>query len=73
MPLPLVFLTEEGNIQMEWSSDSFDISLEVDLTTQKAQLHILDFKTEKETSHDLDLSILSSWEELAQLIYETTR
>ena len=73
MPLPLVFLTEEGNIQMEWSSDSFDISLEVDLTTQKAQLHILDFKTEKETSHDLDLSILSSWEELAQLIYETTK
>ena len=73
MPLPLVFPTEEGNIQMEWSSDSFDISLEVDLTTQKAQLHILDFKTEKETSHDLDLSILSSWEELAQLIYETTR
>ena len=73
MPLPLVFPTEEGNIQMEWNFNLLDISLEIDLITQKAQLHILNLGTKKESLHDLDLAISSSWKELAEFIYEATK
>jgi hypothetical protein len=72
MPLPLVFPTQEGNAQMEWTFKTVDISLEIDLTTHNAELHILNLETEQESSKTLDFDNIESWNELAQLISNAT-
>lgn len=73
MPLPLAFPTEEGNVQMEWTFGDFDISLEIDLVTHQALLHILNLQTDNEELDNLDLEEASSWHKLARLISEAMK
>ncbi len=73
MPLPLVFPTEDGNIQMEWSFNFFDISLEIDLVSKKAQLHMLNLQTEKENLNSFNLNEASLWIELSQIIINANK
>lgn len=73
MPLPLVFPTEEGNIQMEWTFDSFDISLEVDLLSKIGELHVLNLKTEEENIYNLNLDLKAKWAELTEVVIKASK
>ena len=41
-PLPYTYPTSEGGVQMEWSIGPKEISLEIDITAQRAEWHRLD-------------------------------
>lgn len=64
LPLPAAFPTPEGNVQFEWSFDSSEISLEVDLVTQKADYFDLDTASKKEKSEQLNLADEGDWKKL---------
>lgn len=66
LPLPSIFPTIDGNIQLEWSNNSIEINLEVNLSQLDAEyLHTnLDIINEKK----LDLSSKDGWEDLNLLI-----
>jgi hypothetical protein len=70
LPLPATFPTPEGNIQFEWSINDYEASLNVELSTKKAEFYAIQITTESETVHDLDLDTDEAWGILNQLMME---
>ena len=54
-PLPFLYPTPEGGVQVEWSLGPQDISLEVNLATGQAWWHRLDLSTDNDAERDLTL------------------
>ena len=65
-PLPAIFPTVEGNIQLEWTINSKEISLEVNLKNFSSQMMSIDSGTKKLLEEILDLNIESNWNLLTQ-------
>lgn len=65
LPLPYVYPTPEGGIQMEWTFGTTEVSLEIDLTAHSGHWHALDLSTGKEASHILRLDEPDGWNWLA--------
>ncbi len=70
LQLPYVFPTAEGGIQMEWSVEPNDASLEIDLNTHHGAWHCLNMITDKEITRDLDLEGPGDWNWLIEQIRE---
>lgn len=68
LSLPAAFPTPDGNVQFEWSFESNEISLEVDLATQKADYFELDTASKKEKSEQLNLADEGDWRKLNELL-----
>ena len=65
LPLPAIFPTFEGDIQLEWSvKEKYEISLLIHLKEQKADLEILDLNTNKDTEQTFQLTTESEWREI---------
>ena len=64
-PLPYTYPTPDGGIQMEWSIGPKEISLDIDITTQKAEWHSLDTDSLESDERPLDPLDADSWEWLA--------
>lgn len=54
LPLPYVYPTAEGGVQMEWTIDTSEASLEIDLVEHRGEWHFLDMKTDAESTHALN-------------------
>lgn len=65
-PLPHIYPTPEGGVQLEWSLDPWEAALEVDLTRRQAEWHALDLSTDEDEERSLDLTTTDDWQWLTQ-------
>jgi hypothetical protein len=64
LPLPYIFPTPSGGIQLEWAFENHDISLSIDLASKKAFYHELNFLNDDEVEEELTLSDSEDWRKL---------
>lgn len=62
--LPYIYPTIEGGIQAEWSTDIYEISLEVSLDTLESSYHEYNVQTKESVEKQFDLNNESNWTEL---------
>lgn len=68
LPLPAIFPTISGNIQLEWTVNEQEISLEIDLKTLSSELIMVDTITGQIVEEKLDLADSLSWESLSKFL-----
>ena len=61
IPLPYTYPTPEGGVQMEWSLEHYEVSLEIDLAQHIAEWHCTDMCSDRYFARDLDLTTSESW------------
>ncbi len=65
LPLPHLYPTPEGGVQAEWSTDTWDVSLEIDLKSQEAQFHALNVENGEAEVQILQLCLgIPEWDKL---------
>jgi len=69
---PYLFPTPEGGIQMEWSIEPNDATLEIDLDIHHSEWHRLNMKTDGENTKELNLDNPNDWNWLVEQIREMT-
>ncbi len=67
-PLPAVYPTFDGNIQLEWTINNNEVSLEINLTTLQSEISILDTISDKFIEKSFDLNIDEDWSVLNKYI-----
>ena len=65
LPLPYIYPTPEGGVLAEWSLQSNDASLEIDLEHHTAEWHLLDMDTDQGEMCDLNLDEDATWDWIA--------
>jgi hypothetical protein len=70
LPLPYIYPTGEGNLQLEWDMENLDVSLEVDLSTHEGELHILNLTTEQTSEVIYQLNDADEWHALIERLKE---
>jgi hypothetical protein len=73
LPLPYLYPTAEGGVQVEWSVDGWEITLEVDLTQRQGEWHALELSSEAEETHMLKLNEPNGWQWVANEITKRAR
>lgn len=73
LPLPYIYPTPEGGVQMEWTLGTIDISLEIDLAERAGDWNWVDLSDSgKEGEKTLNMDDLNSWrwvaDELRQVV-----
>jgi len=68
LPLPFLYPTEEGGIQVEWSKGPNEATLEVDLSTHSGLWHRLNMDTDVENLQPFNLDRAADWECLIGMI-----
>jgi hypothetical protein len=61
LALPCIYPTAAGGVQLEWSFDPEEISLEIDLAEQSGEWHSLNLQTGKEETESLTLVKEQNW------------
>ncbi len=61
LPLPYVYPTAEGGIQVEWSLAGHEVSLDLSLDSKQAHWHSLDRATQSEAARELRLAQSEDW------------
>ena len=64
-PLPYIYPTPEGGVQMEWSLGPFEISLEINLASHSAEWFWVEITTDAEDERVLNLDDANEWTWLA--------
>lgn len=64
LPQPFAYPTAEGGVQVEWTIGDFELSLEIDLSTHRAQWHCLNLRTEADSFRDVNLADAGDWTRL---------
>lgn len=68
---PYLYPTAEGGVQAEWSTNTHEISLDINIDSRTAQWHALEMTSEQEDCRELDLASPEYWlwlmEQLKQL------
>ena len=64
-PLPHVYPTSEGGVEMEWSFGSQSVILEIDLEKRLGDWLSFDKESDKEDSYELVMSDCTAWERIA--------
>jgi hypothetical protein len=59
---PYIYPTPEGSVQVEWSVNDWEITLEVDLEQHQGQWHALNVVSEQEEKKTLNLNKFDEWE-----------
>lgn len=68
VPLPYVYPTVEGGVQLEWSLGSKELSLEVTLADHSAEWYWADISADDEDERVLNLDAVADWEWIANEI-----
>jgi hypothetical protein len=68
LPLPYLYSTAKGGVQAEWSGNNWEISLEIDLNTKKAEFQAVNIQSKEALEKDIDLDTISGWTELNQTL-----
>ena len=61
LPLPRIYPTFDGDVQLEWMVGRNDASLEVDLSQRLGYWHNLNLKTDIDEERQLDLNDSDEW------------
>ena len=61
LPLPYVYPTAEGGVQLEWSIAGHEVSLDISLETKQGQWHSLNMTTQDEATRELQLMRAEDW------------
>jgi hypothetical protein len=64
LPLPHLYPTAEGGIQAEWTFGDWEVSLEIDLSTQLGAYQALNLATQIQHDEVIALSERSDWQRL---------
>jgi hypothetical protein len=70
LPLPYIFPTPEGGVQLEWTIGSYDVSLDVDLSEKTAAWNEIHTETMEITEFEVNLNDAKSWEHVKNRISE---
>ena len=70
LPLPYVYPTVEGNIQLEWTLGNYELSLEVDLINHRGEWQAVNVETDEEEYYELHLDKLEEWEKVCSRLLE---
>ncbi|HCS53733.1 hypothetical protein [Rubinisphaera sp.] len=62
--LPYLFPTEQGNISAEWSLETNEITLEINLVSHTASWHLLNLESQHEQVLQFNLDDVTDWENL---------
>jgi hypothetical protein len=73
LQLPYLYPTAEGGVQAEWKIGDFEMTLEIDLTTNQGYWHALNMKTEAENTRNLNLNNEVDWVWINKQIQEMTK
>jgi hypothetical protein len=68
LPLPYIYPTPEGGIQMEWRQGDWELSAEVELEKLTAELLAVNVATRVSKDADADLSTPAGWELVTRLV-----
>ena len=68
LPLPFIYPTPDGGIQMEWTQDIWEISAEVDLNELSAELLAVNVKTGESREADVVLVDPEGWEPMIDFV-----
>ena len=66
--IPYFYPTEEGNIQVEWTIEQREITLEIDLDKHQGYWHELDLRNNCEIDRDLDIDSVDDWNWISERI-----
>ncbi len=72
-PLPYIYPTPEGRVQMEWSLGPFEVSLEINLASHSAEWFWVEIPTDAEAERTLNLDDANEWAWLASEIRRLAR
>ncbi len=65
LPLPRIYPTFEGGVQLEWSISPNDASLEINLSDRSGYWHNLNLRTDKDEERLLNLEDGGEWDWLS--------
>lgn len=65
-PLPYIYPTLDGNLELEWTINNVELILEIDLSSLIGNLLII--KGDKDSEYSLDLNFPSGWNELNDIL-----
>ena len=68
LPLPYVYPTVEGNIRLEWTFGTCELSLEVDLKNHRGEWLAVDVETDEEEYYEVNLDKVEDWEKVCSSI-----
>lgn len=68
LPLPHVYPTPEGGLQLEWSLGAVEATLEVRLSEQRAEWHQLNTETDEDQTEEVSLKTDDGWQRAAELV-----
>lgn len=72
LPLPAIFPTIDGNIQLEWTAENNEITLEVDLANLQSSFFFFNTKNDAEYDQNINLAEEKDWLILNELIEKYT-
>jgi len=64
LPLPYIYPTADGNIQLEWTLGNYELSLEVDLINHRGEWQAVNVETDEEEYYELHLDKLEEWKKM---------
>ena len=64
LPVPFVYPTAEGGVQLEWTLAGHELSLDVNLTNHRAEWHDLNLKTRHDQFREINLDDSGDWTNL---------
>ena len=73
LPLPYVYPTVEGNIRLEWTFGTCELSLEVDLKNHRGEWLAVDVETDEEECYEVNLDKVEDWEKVCSRLLNRTR
>lgn len=68
LALPYIYPTPEGDVRLEWTLGSHEVSLDIDLAQHRANLHELNLSSDEEHEDELNLDESSEWARLIEQI-----
>lgn len=72
LPLPYIYPAPEGGIQLEWTIENKEISLEIDLASKDAEWHLLNLFSGEDELKKLDLNTDTGWNWLINRLIQIT-
>ena len=72
LPLPRIYPTFEGGVQLEWSIGPNDTSLEVNLSSRSGYWHNLNLRTGKDEERLMNLEGSGEWDWLSARLQRLT-
>jgi hypothetical protein len=70
LPLPFFYPMPNGGVQAEWTGNNWEISLEIDLISKKAEFLAVNVLSKAVQEKEIDLSDISGWTDLNQTLLE---